>query len=303
MRADGRADVRRPAGSPSPRNTKERVVIITSMEVNNETARDRLGDIRELEPTSNSELRDRWGMDTTKDVARYLREELGEYTYRDNNSKIRANAAEPDTTDGTPEEPDTPTLAPTGSTSTSTSTNPTFGEREPAGGVDDEPGADDEESGEKPPETHAPREIPRAERTGETAAQTDTSDTVTAPSSGSQTTDSDTSAASAASCPDCGDPLLDGEIIEASLREQAREKEATRRFIDANAGADPDRACRDVYGCGYYVEDGDPKHFDSPSSGWGRLLAGAGFGAAALAGAAKIAIKDGSDTGGPWDGV
>jgi len=60
----------------------------------NETARERLEDVRELAPTSNGELRDRWDMDSTREVARYLREELGEYTYRDENSKIRARTDE-----------------------------------------------------------------------------------------------------------------------------------------------------------------------------------------------------------------
>lgn len=55
-----------------------------------ETARERLGDVRELQPTSNSELAERWGMDSGKDVAAYLRDVLGEHTYRDDDSRIRA---------------------------------------------------------------------------------------------------------------------------------------------------------------------------------------------------------------------
>lgn len=57
-----------------------------------DTARERLEDVRELEPTSNSELRDRWDMDSGKEVARYLREELSEHVYRDDDSRIRAVA-------------------------------------------------------------------------------------------------------------------------------------------------------------------------------------------------------------------
>lgn len=55
-----------------------------------DTARQRLEDVRELQPTTNGELQDRWGMDSGKDVARYLREKLGEHTYRDDESRIHA---------------------------------------------------------------------------------------------------------------------------------------------------------------------------------------------------------------------
>lgn len=65
-----------------------------------ETANERLKDIRELEPTSNSELRDRWDMDSGKEVASYLREELSEYVYRDDESRIRTAD---DASDGTGE--------------------------------------------------------------------------------------------------------------------------------------------------------------------------------------------------------
>jgi hypothetical protein len=63
-------------------------VINSDMGLNN-TTRERLEDIQDLEPTSNSELKDRWEMDSGKDVAAYIREELGEYTYRDDDSRIR----------------------------------------------------------------------------------------------------------------------------------------------------------------------------------------------------------------------
>jgi hypothetical protein len=55
-----------------------------------ETARDRLADIVALQPTKNSELRDRWGLDSGAAVHRYLEEELEEYYFRDEESLIRA---------------------------------------------------------------------------------------------------------------------------------------------------------------------------------------------------------------------
>lgn len=273
------------------------------MRINNETARERLDDIRELEPTSNSDLRDRWGMDTTKDVARYLREELGENTYRDENSKIRANAAEPEPVDDTPEEPDTATDTDTSEPAENEATElsiPTPDEPITDAREEDANGA---ESVDVVLEAGTPSHTHSSESSGEMPAQMDTADTATVTESGSPKPSSVSPPARSGSCPDCGAPLLDGETIEVLLREQAQEQESTRRFIDANTGADPEWACRDIYDCGYYVEDGDPQRFDSPSSGWGKLLAGAGVGAAALAGAAKIATKQESDTGGPWDGV
>lgn len=54
-----------------------------------ETARERLRDVWELQPTSNGELQDRWGMSSGKDVAAYLDVELGAYTYRDDESRVR----------------------------------------------------------------------------------------------------------------------------------------------------------------------------------------------------------------------
>lgn len=75
-----------------------------------EQARERLADVRELEPASNGELQERWGMDSGKDVAAYLRNELGEHTYRDDDSRIRAVARDDDPTEDTetPESPDEP---------------------------------------------------------------------------------------------------------------------------------------------------------------------------------------------------
>jgi len=56
-----------------------------------DTARDRLDDIRELEPTTNADLAERWGMDSGSDVATYLRNELDGHVYRHVNSKIRVD--------------------------------------------------------------------------------------------------------------------------------------------------------------------------------------------------------------------
>ena len=53
-------------------------------------ARDRLGDLVELQPTKNAELQERWGLDSGSAVHHYLEDELGEYYYRDENSLIRA---------------------------------------------------------------------------------------------------------------------------------------------------------------------------------------------------------------------
>ncbi|MFB6218010.1 MAG: DUF5797 family protein [Halobacteriaceae archaeon] len=55
-----------------------------------EEARERLADVVELQPTKNAELQRRWGMESGGEVHRYLEEELGEYYYRDEDSRIRA---------------------------------------------------------------------------------------------------------------------------------------------------------------------------------------------------------------------
>lgn len=68
-----------------------------------ETARDRLSDIVELQPTKNSELGDRWGLEDGSAVHQYLEEELGDYYYRDEESRIRATPAAISLVGGTPE--------------------------------------------------------------------------------------------------------------------------------------------------------------------------------------------------------
>ncbi|WP_284013667.1 DUF5797 family protein [Halobaculum litoreum] len=53
---------------------------------------ERLGDVVRLQPTKNSELGDRWGMDSGSDVHGYLENHLKDYYYRDDNSLIRATS-------------------------------------------------------------------------------------------------------------------------------------------------------------------------------------------------------------------
>jgi chromosome condensin MukBEF MukE localization factor len=53
-------------------------------------AKKRLTDVVSLQPTKNSELQDRWGMDSGSEIHQYLESELKEYYYRDENSLIRA---------------------------------------------------------------------------------------------------------------------------------------------------------------------------------------------------------------------
>lgn len=55
-----------------------------------EEATDRLRDLVSLQPTKNSELQDRWGLESGSEVHRYLEDELKEYYYRDEDSLIRA---------------------------------------------------------------------------------------------------------------------------------------------------------------------------------------------------------------------
>jgi hypothetical protein len=57
-----------------------------------EEARERLADLVALQPTKNSELQDRWGLDSGSDVHQYLEDHLRDYYYRDEDSMIRATA-------------------------------------------------------------------------------------------------------------------------------------------------------------------------------------------------------------------
>ncbi|WP_336034618.1 DUF5797 family protein [Halobacterium yunchengense] len=57
-----------------------------------EADRERLADLVELQPTKNSVLQDRWGMDSGSEVHQYLESTLRDYYYRDENSLIRATA-------------------------------------------------------------------------------------------------------------------------------------------------------------------------------------------------------------------
>jgi hypothetical protein len=67
-----------------------------------EEARDRLADVVELQPTKNSELQDRWELDSGSDVHQYLESELSDYYYRDDNSLIRATSEANDLVDVEP---------------------------------------------------------------------------------------------------------------------------------------------------------------------------------------------------------
>lgn len=55
-----------------------------------EQARERLGDLVELEPTKNAELQDRWGIESGSEVHSYLESELKDYYYRNEDSLICA---------------------------------------------------------------------------------------------------------------------------------------------------------------------------------------------------------------------
>jgi hypothetical protein len=56
-------------------------------------ARRRLEDLVELQPTKNSALEERWGLESGSEVHAYLESELSEYYYRDEDSLIRATPA------------------------------------------------------------------------------------------------------------------------------------------------------------------------------------------------------------------
>jgi hypothetical protein len=57
-----------------------------------EEERERLADLVSLQPTKNSDLQDRWGLESGSDVHQYLEDHLRDYYYRDENSMIRATA-------------------------------------------------------------------------------------------------------------------------------------------------------------------------------------------------------------------
>ncbi|MFC4436751.1 MULTISPECIES: DUF5797 family protein [Natrialbaceae] len=65
-------------------------------------ARDRLADVVELQPTKNSELQERWALESGSEVHQYLEDELGDYYFRDDNSLIRATAEAADLVDVEP---------------------------------------------------------------------------------------------------------------------------------------------------------------------------------------------------------
>ncbi|WP_458184933.1 DUF5797 family protein [Haladaptatus sp. NG-WS-4] len=67
-----------------------------------EEARERLADLVELQPTKNSELQERWGLESGSEVHQYLENELKEYYYRDENSYICATTEANDLVDVEP---------------------------------------------------------------------------------------------------------------------------------------------------------------------------------------------------------
>ena len=67
-----------------------------------EEALDRLADVVELQPTKNSELQDRWELESGSEVHQVLENELGDYYFRDDNSLIRATAEAADMVDVEP---------------------------------------------------------------------------------------------------------------------------------------------------------------------------------------------------------
>ncbi len=52
--------------------------------------RERLADVVRLQPTSNGELGERWGMKSGSEVHAYLEDHLADYYYRDDDSYVRA---------------------------------------------------------------------------------------------------------------------------------------------------------------------------------------------------------------------
>lgn len=272
-----------------------------------EKARERLQDVRDLEPTSNGELRDRWNMDSGRDVARYLRSELGEYTYRDDESRIRvvddapdpepesesdsdtsetgavtheqgeASLADPDPSEsdgGADEQAETATETTTGETldlqpveshDTDRETRDAGGGTSSTGGqqvsLPDDPVTDDRSSDLQP------------------AGSSGSGSGGLRPASGSGGGGDETRA----ECPECGDVLFRGMEFNALMNDLKRSRKDIRRFLKANQGAAPELACRDIVGCGYYVEDGEARTFNAPKRkrGWGRKL-GLGLGAVAM---------------------
>lgn len=64
--------------------------------------RERLADIVALQPTKNSELGERWGLESGSDVHQYLETHLKTYYYRDDKSLIRATDEAADLVDVEP---------------------------------------------------------------------------------------------------------------------------------------------------------------------------------------------------------
>lgn len=281
-----------------------------------EKASQRLADVRELEPTSNSELRDRWDMDSGKVVAAYLRDELGEYTYRDDDSRIRTV----DESSGTPSEDESPVSSPSvpgsdnevenGTSETETST---AGDT-PSGGHEPSQNTIETEVSENPTDSESRSDGMNGMVPVEVVDEAVEAASETARSEGYETateevlagSDSDTPEVGSG-CTECGWIIVSGEDFTASLREQAQNDRQTAAFMNANAGAEPDRVCKNAGNCGLYWSNGDRKRFSKPDvgtgngGGWLKRL-GVGAIAAGTLGAAATLVRrqdneeaDGSD--------
>jgi hypothetical protein len=88
MRGTTRAGTKAPPvfANPIYRSLERRHMTLSAEE------RERLADLVDLQPTKNSDLQDRWGLDSGSDVHQYLEDNLRDYYYRDENSMIRATA-------------------------------------------------------------------------------------------------------------------------------------------------------------------------------------------------------------------
>lgn len=73
-----------------------------------ETERERLADVVRLQPTTNAELGECWGMESGSEVHAYLESSLGDYYYRDDDSYVRATAAAAELVDVDPGVEDDP---------------------------------------------------------------------------------------------------------------------------------------------------------------------------------------------------
>jgi len=178
-----------------------------------DTARDRLDDIRELEPTTNADLAERWGMDSGSDVATYLRNDLDGHVYRDANSKIRVDGGganvEHDDAGGNRVDP----VASQGNSTGEDDPNPLesdAGHDSATPSARDDPNADVD----SPPETNTveltPDEIDEVTETARAEAHAE------GYKQGHEGTNGE-AGSSRSGCPDCGSPVTYGQEAELFL--------------------------------------------------------------------------------------